>query len=132
MGAEPYSYIVPYESDIQAALEKLRRRVFESKEFSGAEFDPPTPEAALELTDADGTASILDINRISDEPEICCAAPFSDDELEEYFGTTQPGRGLSFDELDFWDAIDRGTARYVILYESGTPKEIYFVGYSFD
>ena len=55
MGAEPYDYTVPYEPDIQAALDKLRSRVFESKQFNGAEFDPPTPEAALELTDADGT-----------------------------------------------------------------------------
>ena len=72
MGAEPYEYTVPYEPDIQAALEKLRQRVFESKEFNGAELDPPTPEAAFQLTEADGTGSILDINRISDEPDFCC------------------------------------------------------------
>ena len=77
MGAEPYDYTVPYEQDIQVALDKLRRRVFESKEFNGAEFDPPTPEAAFEVTEADGTRSILDISRISDQPDFCCAAPLS-------------------------------------------------------
>ncbi len=57
MGAEPYSYAVPYEPDLQGALDKLRRQVFESKEFNGAEFDPPTPEAALEVTEG-GTVAL--------------------------------------------------------------------------
>jgi hypothetical protein len=34
VGAEPYEYTVPYEPDIQAALDKLRRRAFESKGYS--------------------------------------------------------------------------------------------------
>lgn len=38
MGAEPYEYTVPYEPDIQAALDKLRSRVFESKDWSFANF----------------------------------------------------------------------------------------------
>ena len=112
VGAEPYEYTVPYEPDIQAAvLDKLRSRVFESKEFNGAEFDPPTPEAALELTGADGTHSILDISRISDHPDYFCGKPLSAEELERYFGTeSRPrswcgnlmtsGRTLSEDRLD--------------------------------
>ena len=94
LGAEPYKYTVPYEPDIQAALDKLRRRVFESKEFNGAEFDPPTPEAALELTDADGTRSILDISRVSDQPDFCCAAPLSSEALERYFDTQKPTKTM--------------------------------------
>jgi hypothetical protein len=132
MGAEPYDYTVPYEPDIQAALEKLRRRVFDSKEFNGAEFDPPTPEAAFELADADGTCSILDITRISAEPEFCCAAPFSPEELERYFGTQKPTEAIVRQADDFWEDLERGMARYVILYEGDQPKEIYFAGYSFD
>ena len=65
MGAEPYEYTVPYEPDIQAALDKLRSRVFESKEFNGAEFDPPTPEAAFELTGADGTGARSSTSAVS-------------------------------------------------------------------
>jgi hypothetical protein len=68
MGAEPFSYTVPYDPDIQAAREKLRRRDFESKKFNGAEFGPPTPEAAFKQPNADGTREILDISRISDHP----------------------------------------------------------------
>jgi hypothetical protein len=132
MGAEPYEYTVPYEPNIQSALDKLRRRVFESKEFHGAEFDPPTPEAAFEMTDADGTRSILDISRISDQPDYCCAAPLSSEELERYFGTHKPTRVMMRASDDFWEDLERGMARYVILYEGDEPKEIYFAGYSFD
>ena len=128
MGAEPYDYTVPYEPDIQAALDKLRRRVFESKEFNGAEFDPPTPEAAFELTEADGTRSILDISRISDQPDFCCAAPLSSEELERYFGTQKPTKVMMQESGDFWEDLERGMARYVILYEGDEPKEIYFRG----
>ncbi len=132
MGGEPYDYTVPYEPDIQAALDKLRRRVFESKKFNGAELDPPTPEAALELVGEDGTRSILDIHSISDEPDFCCAVPLSAEQLEQYFGTQQPSKEMLQQSNEFWDDLDRGMARYVILFEGGTPKEIYFAGYSFD
>jgi hypothetical protein len=132
MGAELYDYTVPYEPDIQAALDKLRRRVFESKEFNGAEFDPATPEAALELTEADGTRSILDISRISDEPDYFCAAPLSSEEAVRYFGTEKPTQVMMRKSGEFLEDLERGKARYVILYEGGEPEAIYFVGYSFD
>jgi hypothetical protein len=64
MGAEPYDYWVSYEPDIQAALDKLRAQVFESGQFRGAEYAPATAEEALEMMDADGTGSILDISRV--------------------------------------------------------------------
>lgn len=132
MGAEPYDYTVPYEPDIQSALDKLRRRVFESGEYDGAEFDPPTPEAAFELADADGTRSILDISRISETPDFCCAAPLTPEELDRYFGTRKPTKAMIQGAADFWEDIERGMARYVVLYEADEPTEIYFAGYSFD
>ncbi len=132
MGAEPYDYTVPYEPDIQGALDKLRKRVFDSGDYNGAEFNPATPEAALEMTDADGTRSILDIQRISEAPDFSCAAPFTSDELKRYFGTDKPTKAMLDQSPDFWEDLDRGMARYVILYESDKPTQIYFAGYSFD
>ena len=73
MGAEPWSYYVPFESSVEAALEKLRQRVFESGEFRGSEMHPATPEEAMENMDADGTASILDIMQVSESPDFCSA-----------------------------------------------------------
>src|SRR5262249_55156288 len=117
MGAEPYEYTVPYEADIQAALDKLRERVFESGKFNGAEMNPSSPEEALAMTEADGTRSILDISQISDSPDFCCAAPFTPDELQSYFGTEKPTLAQLRQTYGFWDDLERGVARYVILYE---------------
>ena len=132
MGAEPYEYFVPYERNIQAALEKLRADVFAAGEFNGAELGPATPEEALEMADADGTASILDIQRITDHPDHFCAAPLSAKELNQYFGTDKPKREDVQYSDEFWDSLDRGQARYVVLYQDEQPTELYFAGYSFD
>jgi len=83
MGAEPYYYFVPYQADINAALRTLRQREFEAGRYNPvmpfpSRFlplgpDSPSPgrrhdsiEEALEDSDADGTRSILDIERVSD------------------------------------------------------------------
>lgn len=132
MGAEPYDYTVPYETDIQRALEKLRAQVFASRKFNGAEFEPATPEEALEFAAEDGTRSILDIMQVSDEPDFCCAAPLSPAELQQYFGTDKPTRVDIDNSDDFWEDIERGHCRYVILHEGDEPKQIFFAGYSFD
>jgi hypothetical protein len=132
MGADPYAYFVPYQANVQAALNKLRTDVFASGEFNGAEFGPATPEEALEMTDADGTASILDIQRISDEPDFFCAAPFSPAKLRQYFGTDRPTREDIEQGDAYWDDLERGQARYVVVYEGNQPSQLYFAGYSFD
>jgi len=33
---------------------------------------------------------------------------------------------------EFWDSIDRGTGRHIIIYNRDRPVEIFFAGYSFD
>ena len=132
MGAEPYEYFVKYEDDVQAALDSLRADVFARGAFSGAEFGPATPEEALEMTDADGTASILDIQRITPQPDFFCAAPFTRDELIEYFGTEKPTRADLASGDAFWDDLERGQARYLVLDQGEAPAELYFAGYSFD
>ena len=132
MGAEPYEYFVKYEDDVQAALDSLRADVFAKGEFSGAELGPSSPEEALEMTDADGTASILDILRITPEPDFFCAAPFTSEELIDYFGTERPTRSHLQTGDDFWDDLERGQARYLVLYDQDQPAELYFAGYSFD
>ena len=132
MGAEPYEYFVPYQANFQAALDQLRAQVFASGQYNGAELHPTSPEEALELADADGTASILDIQEIADEPDFCCAAPLSSDELVEFFGTEKPSRADLGQGDGLWEHLERGQARYVVLYEGERPSELYFAGYSFD
>lgn len=132
LGDDTYEHTVPYEPDIQSALDKLRAQVFVSGEFNGAQFDPATPEEALELAEEEGTRSILDILKVAEQPDFCCAAPLSPDELRQYFGTTHP----TVDDLtrspDFGEEVERGHCRYVILYEHDKPTQIYFIGVAFD
>jgi len=132
MGATPYQYVVDYENDVQEALNKLRQKVFESGEFNGADLNPGTPEEALEMTEEEGTASILDIAHISTQPECFAASPFSVEELQTFFGTDKPTVETMSQADAFWDSIERGTARYVILYDNNKPNKIFFAGYSFD
>ncbi|MEO0529430.1 MAG: hypothetical protein AAF266_02515 [Planctomycetota bacterium] len=132
MGAKPYEYFVPFEVDAQSALDKLRQQVFASGEYATADLKPETIDDAVELGDADGTASILDIELITDEPDFACAAPYSGEELAEYFGTNQPTRGDLQTGDGFWDDLERGQARFMPIYDGGQPKELCFVGYSFD
>ena len=132
MGAEPWSCFTKYDSNIQRALEKLRDEVFESSSYRYAEEGPTSIEEALEIADADGTASILDIAKVFDAPDFCCAAPFSPGELKTYFGTDRPTRAEVEQSEEYWDDLERGQARYAVVYANNAPSEIYFAGYSFD
>jgi hypothetical protein len=92
MGAHPYWYTVPYQSNLNESLQTLRIR-----EFHAGRYNPVTPfpkfpitptspapgarhasiEAALEATGADGTRSILDISSIAEKPGLLVAAPMT-------------------------------------------------------
>jgi hypothetical protein len=132
MGAHPYQYVVPYRDDVQAALDALRRGVFERGEYKGAEGRPRTPEQALELAGDSGTRSILDIERVAQKPDYCRAAPLTPEETQRYFGTGEPTVAM-VEECDaLWEDLERGMARYIVAYEQGEPKHLVFIGYSFD
>jgi hypothetical protein len=168
MGSNPYFYFTRYQPDVQAALEDLRQQEFTAGRYDPAmqaanppsymfqfKFPPgdgsPAPgarhgsiEEAMDAAAESGTGSILDIMRISDEPDFLAACPLPSDELMALFGTTKPTRDLverivvgsqNFADslvLDFWERIDRGQGRYIIIYESSEPREIFFAGMSVD
>jgi hypothetical protein len=147
MGAHPYWYTVPYESDLNEALQALRDREFQAGRYNPVVPFPMFPitsmssapgaghasiDAALEATDADGTRSILDILSISQEPGFFVAAPLTDEILYSTYGTTRPTRQMVEANLNFLEHVERGQAAYMILYEDGSPTAILFAGYSFD
>ncbi len=132
MGAEPWSIFTKHDANIQRALDRLRDQEFRAGRYRYAEEHPSSIDEALEIADADGTASILDISTISDEPDYGCAAPFTPDELTEYFGTERPSRTDVEEAEDYWEEMERGQARYAVVYNGDAPSEIYFAGYSFD
>src|SRR5262249_8640179 len=151
MGAEPYWYIVPYESDIEAALQKLRQR-----EFRAGRYNPVTPfpkfpvdlnaqpapaqhgsiEEVLEDADEDGTRSILDIQHVAPAPfdgsreQFSTAFPLAEADLEDLFGSVRPTREVVESNDEMWELLERGSAIYVVLFDNDRPSEIFFAGYS--
>ena len=75
MGAHPWSYFVPYQPDIQAAMESLQQREFAAGRYhSRRTHDPSLPRPtsiedlrANYLTE-EGSRSILDMIAVADQP----------------------------------------------------------------
>jgi hypothetical protein len=147
MGAEPYWYFMRYEQDLNEALQKLRRQEFQVGRYNPViplldfpiDSNSPCPGAqhssiqeALDDAAEDGTRSILDIEKIADEPDFCVAAPLDMEILEELYGTTEPTREMIENNMDFFEGIERGNCIYIIVYKDEKPDEILFAGYSFD
>jgi hypothetical protein len=131
MGGHPYQYVIEYDQDLQAALNRLREEVFRSGDYYGAEKAPASPEQALEPAEETGTRSILDILKVSDEPDYCCVTPLSPEEVLRYFGAPQPSSHDVEACDDFWEELERGQARCLSVYEGG-KRMLFFAGYSFD
>ncbi len=132
MGGEPWQYFVPFEKSVEAALEKLRERVFESGEFNGSESMPATPAEALENSAPDGTRSILDMMLVGDSPDYCTVCPLPEEQLQTLFGTTQPTHKMIESNHGFYEDIERGQGIYIVVYKDGAADEYLFAGYSFD
>ncbi|HJZ64880.1 MAG TPA: hypothetical protein VKD70_11205 [Candidatus Acidoferrum sp.] len=148
MGGHPYYYAVPYQPDINEALQTLRKQEFEAGRYNPVvpflsfEFDgtpPPAPgkqhrsiEDALKSSDADGTRSILDVERIGSTPTFGVATPVPSERLIELYGTDKPLREMVATNMDFFEEIDRGQAVYIVLYRGDRPSEIFFAGMSYD
>jgi hypothetical protein len=144
MGGHAWTYFVPYEPDILAAMQALRRREFEAGRYHPAVRFPmdrnvPSPgaqhasiEGALEASDADGTRSILDMERIEQTSDLGVVVLLPLEQLEELYGNQQPTRKMIEQNMDFLDDIERGEGVYVIVYKEGSPSEIFFAGFSYD
>jgi hypothetical protein len=147
MGAHPYWYVVKYRADVAEALQELREREFRAGRYNPVIPFPnfpigsnsPAPGArhatmaqAFRDADADGTRSIIDLSRVSNEPDYGAVTALGDEVLEGLFGTTRPTREMVEHNHDFWEDMERGQGIYVILYKDDQPDEIFFAGYSFD
>ncbi len=150
MGASGWRYVVPYQEDLAAALDALRRQVFASGDFiSPAEEGYPEPRSAEDLLrdeygyfiETHGTHSILDVIEVvpaeDDDQWPGTIRPLTPDDIQQVFGTGRPSRA-DYDRVA--DALifhkvglpERGTGRSVTLWENGEPAEIAFWGYSGD
>jgi hypothetical protein len=155
MGASEWEYVVPYQPDLVAALDALRRQVFASGEYVkpdsyGDVFDLPEPRSVDDLTEQEqywefmgtsGTHSIIDVLNVVPADftgeEFATIRPLSDAECAELFGTTQPSRAdytslAGSQRLHEYVTGGRWTGRAAVLWADGTPADIAFWGYSGD
>lgn len=143
MGAEPWSYFVPYRVDVEAALDDLKQREFAAGryEYSGdPDFPPESIQDVVEASDADGTQSILDMMGLgdairdydTDAPSVGLVAPLSPSQLIAVYGTERPSHAMVENGHGLYELLDRGMGAYVVVYNGDAPSELYFAGYSFD
>jgi hypothetical protein len=150
MGGHFWSYTVPYQQDIRRALEALREQEFRAGRFwqpdevqpgffarllgrgPSKPRRPASISEALKISDATGTRSILDMERVTDTPELGAVSPLRSEELRRLFGTEQPTLEAIEKSDEFIDRLERGQGVYIILYQQGKPEKIYFAGYSYD
>ncbi|MET8066172.1 hypothetical protein [Micromonospora sp. NPDC005313] len=137
-----------YQPDAQAALDELRRQVFEAGDYwwavpgefgsSAADFpDRPRSEEELwvdERVQESGTHSILDMTRVladGEAPGFGAFAPVTEAEALERAGVARPTRA-HVDALAPL-AEQRWFGRYAVLHDdAGAPSELYFWGFSGD
>ncbi len=148
MAGEAWSYVVPFQADVNQALQDLRRREFEAGRYNPVQPFPEFPvdlekpgpgaqhatiEEAKEASDMDGTRSILDVEQVGTDPEPGMVTELPADVAEELFGSEQPTAALVEDVLAvLGQLVDRGQGIYVILYLGDSPSEILFAGVSWD
>src|SRR5262249_52798508 len=133
-----WEYCVPYQPDIQKALDELHAREFKAGRFYRAELKPKNLDEAFRNADAPGTRSILDIAKISPTRDIETISPAPPEELQKLFGTDKPtrqmvkavSRPLSHEFNVFLESYGRVEGVYIVLYADGKPTEIYFAGWS--
>jgi hypothetical protein len=147
MGGEPWFYFVEYQPDINATLQALRKREFVAGRYNPVVAFPafpvtagsPSPGAkhrsiqeAMDAAEADGTRSVLDMERVGEKPDLGVVTALPAKVLTELFGTDRPIRTMIEENMDFFEDIERGQGIYIVVYEKDRPSEIFFAGYSYD
>jgi hypothetical protein len=152
MGAELWSYFVPYRDNIGEALEDLKQQEFAAGRYlkpARPHTAPSSIEEAVRACDASGTRSILDMIGVADSPRpigfsledafesgvdpgFGLVAPLAPEQLVEAFGTERPTRAMVKANGVYYEWIDRGLGIYIVVYDGDSPSELHFAGYSFD
>ncbi len=161
MGASGWTYFVPYQLDINKALQELRQREFEAgayyrpleihlglEEYGSlseealtarieaakkAEPRPPTIQDLLKANGEGGTHSIIDIEEISDVPDFGKAAQFTYQELLQLFNTDKPTHNMIEKSREMLEGFRRRwEGIYIVVYKDDRPDEIFFAGHSGD
>ncbi len=133
-----WDYFVPYQEDIDKALQDLREQVFQMGQYrKWPHVQAETIEGVVAESGESGTHSILDIKRISPFPALQAVSPLSAERLQEVFGSDKPTRRMVMvedmiedDELE--ELNPRWQGIYIVIYKRNKPDLICFVGSSGD
>jgi hypothetical protein len=147
VGASEWNYYVPYQRDLGAALQQLRREVFAAGDYywvNGADWRPeeerePRPVTLEELWEDElvqetGTHSVLDIFRVvgpAETPDYNTVQPVTAEEARELLGAEKLTRA----QVKDFDVFPRSRwiGRCAVLHdEQGNPQELLFWGHSGD
>lgn len=137
-GCRSWFYCIPYQQDIQKALEELRDQEFKARRFYRSDLPSKTVEDAIRNADAPGTRSILDIEKVSPTRKPLSISPASPEDVRRVFGTDKPTRSIvekvvktpNSEFAEFLETYDRGEGMYIVLYDSERPIEIMIAGWS--
>jgi hypothetical protein len=148
-----WSYWVPYDPDVSAALQRLREEIFERGDYlmadsivsvgsrliippSDSRPKPATIKELQERVGKSGTHSILDMTCISPTPKRKAISPLPESSLKEYFGSMTPAPSDVQEIYDFGSLEKFVTKRwrgiYIVAYFEGEPSDIFFAGCSGD
>lgn len=133
-------YCIPYQKDIQRALHELRDQEFKARRFYRSDLPSNKIEDAIRNADAQGTRSILDIEKVSPTRKPNSVSPVTGEELRRLFGTDKPTRSIAEKVVktpnsgfaEFLETYDRGQGLYIVLYDAERPIEILLAGWSCD
>jgi len=134
-----WQYCVPYNKDIQKALDSLRRREFEAGRFYLSKKRPKTIDEAIKNGDASATRSILDMETVSRTKDMNAVSQVPAKRLRALFHTDKPTHAMienaskkgSSGLQQLLEEWGKGEGLYIITYSGGKPSEIYFAGWSF-
>ena len=124
MGAEPWSYFVPYRDDIEAAFEDLKQREFEAGRYFKPDWPIRSPktidEAVASFEEYEGTHSVLDTIGV---------VPLTPEQLIKLFGTESPSREMVEANDGYHELLDVEFGICIVVYEGDSPSELFFAGY---
>lgn len=132
MGSESWASWAKWKKDLPTTLREAQRVALAEQGYDSV-------EEALEACGADGTASVLDVFRLSKKPEGGACWELPPAQLDETFGTRTPTRAqieARVDELT--EELGRGESLCVVAWAKSKkagklePSEVLFSGWSFD
>ena len=127
MGSESWSVWVKYSKSMKHTLKVAKQQALEELGYA-------TEEEALEATEADGTASPVDIfNGFASEAEPGSCWELDEDTLQAHFGSATPTKAQVEENVDaLVEELGRGESLCVLAYAKGKPAQVLFAGWSFD